>query len=58
MLTDNELQQAFSRKDERNFVTRREDAPSGVAAAKAAGMQCVVVLNTHIKKELEGGQLL
>lgn len=29
-----------------------EDAPSGVAAAKAAGMRCVAVTTTHTKQEL------
>jgi HAD superfamily hydrolase (TIGR01509 family) len=34
-----------------------EDAPSGVKAAKAAGMRCVVVLNTHTEAELNGADL-
>lgn len=29
-----------------------EDAPSGVQAAKAAGIRCVAVTNTHTKEEL------
>jgi HAD superfamily hydrolase (TIGR01509 family) len=35
-----------------------EDAPSGVAAAKAAGMRCAVVLNTHTTSELVGADLV
>src|SRR5687767_517013 len=34
-----------------------EDAPSGVRAAKAAGMQCQVVTNTHTKDGLAGADL-
>jgi HAD superfamily hydrolase (TIGR01509 family) len=34
-----------------------EDAPSGVAAAHAAGMECVVVLNTHTQTELAEADL-
>lgn len=34
-----------------------EDAPSGVKAAMAAGMRCVVVTNTHTKEELAGATL-
>jgi sugar-phosphatase len=35
-----------------------EDAPSGVAAAKAAGMRCAVVLHTHTTSELVGADLV
>lgn len=35
-----------------------EDAPSGVKAAKAAGMRCVAVANTHSKEELEEATLI
>lgn len=31
-----------------------EDAPSGVAAAKAAGMRCAAVLSTHSREDLAG----
>lgn len=31
-----------------------EDAPSRVAAAKAAGMKCIAITTTHTKKALEG----
>lgn len=31
-----------------------EDSPFGVKAAKAAGMRCLAVTNTHPRKELEG----
>ncbi len=34
-----------------------EDAPSGLAAAKAAGMRCAAVLNTHSEVELVGAEL-
>lgn len=35
-----------------------EDAPSGVSAAKAAGMRCVAVTNTHSKEELREATLV
>jgi len=31
-----------------------EDTPSGIRAAKAAGMSCVAVSNTHVADELKG----
>jgi HAD superfamily hydrolase (TIGR01509 family) len=34
-----------------------EDAPSGVAAAKTAGMRCVAVLNTHTEAQLGNADL-
>lgn len=35
-----------------------EDAPSGVKAARTAGMRVVAVTSTHNKKELEGATLI
>ena len=35
-----------------------EDAPSGVAAASAAGMKCVAVTNTHDRNELKGATVI
>lgn len=35
-----------------------EDAASGVAAAKAAGMKCVAVTNTHHEKDLQEADLI
>jgi beta-phosphoglucomutase len=34
-----------------------EDAPSGVAAANAAGMHCLAVTTTHTKEELAGATI-
>lgn len=35
-----------------------EDAPSGVKAAKAAGMKCLAVTTTHTREELKGADVL
>jgi HAD superfamily hydrolase (TIGR01509 family) len=35
-----------------------EDAPTGVRAARAAGMRCIAVINTHSPEELEGATLI
>lgn len=35
-----------------------EDSPSGVSAAKAAGMRCIAVMSTHGEAELSGADLV
>jgi beta-phosphoglucomutase len=35
-----------------------EDTPHGIAAAKAAGMRCIAVTNTHDQSELAGADLV
>jgi HAD superfamily hydrolase (TIGR01509 family) len=35
-----------------------EDAPSGVKAARAAGIRCIAVTNTHTPEELEGATVM
>ena len=35
-----------------------EDAPVGIQAAKAAGMNCIALTTTHVKEELNGAQII